>query len=83
MTKATLRDVPVAELRGRRVLLRADLNVPLEGEHIIDETRIREAGDRVVLHPSLGGESDGDGHRATLACSIRSSQTENPTPGIG
>jgi len=76
MTKATLRDVPAAELRGRRVLLRADLNVPLEGEHIIDETRIREtlptlrllrdAGARVIVLSHLGRPKGRPDPRCTL-----------------
>lgn len=59
--KKTLDDV---ELAGRRVLMRADLNVPLEGGRITDTTRIEaslpsvrrvlDAGGRLVLVSHLG-----------------------------
>jgi len=54
----------LGELRGRRVLVRADLNVPLDGTTITDDGRIRaalptltrlvEAGARVVVISHLG-----------------------------
>jgi len=61
MDKKTVRDVDVA---GKRVFLRADLNVPLDDNRITDDTRIRaslptiiyllERGASVVLASHLG-----------------------------
>jgi phosphoglycerate kinase len=64
MTAQLLRDLPASSLAGQTVLVRADLNVPLEDGVITDETRIRAslptleyltaAGARVVLFSHLG-----------------------------
>ena len=40
MNKKTIRDV---DLSGKRVLVRVDFNVPLDGDTITDDTRIRAA----------------------------------------
>jgi len=54
----------LGDLRGRRVLVRSDLNVPLDGDRITDDGRIRasvptirrlaDAGARVVVAAHLG-----------------------------
>ena len=64
MSKKNIQDLAAASLKGRTVLVRADLNVPLDGTRISDDQRIRasiptlrlliDAGARVVLLSHLG-----------------------------
>lgn len=64
MRKKTLDDLDVAELQGRRVLVRVDYNVPIENGKVADDTRIRatlptlrylvENGAALVLVSHLG-----------------------------
>jgi len=64
MAVATLDDLLASGVRGRRVFVRADLNVPIAAGHVGDDTRIRaslptlrrllQAGARVVVASHLG-----------------------------
>ncbi len=68
----------LGDLRGRRVLVRSDLNVPLDGSTITDEGRIRasvptikalaEKGARVIVTAHLG-RPDGQPEPEVLAAS--------------
>lgn len=78
MAKKSVGDLSKADLEGKRVLVRADLNVPMDGEqNITDDTRIRAAvptlkylvdnGAKVLLTSHLGRPKDGPEDKFRLA----------------
>lgn len=77
MEKKNLDALKSEGLQGTKVLVRADLNVPLDGDRVSDETRIRaslptlrellDAGARVVLLSHLGRPGGEEDERFSLA----------------
>src|SRR5208282_5558248 len=73
MTKLTIQDL---ELRGKRVFIRVDFNVPLKDGVVTDETRIRETiptlrlaiqkGARLILASHLGRPKGGPDSKFSL-----------------
>ena len=73
MNKLTIKDL---ELKGKRVFIRVDFNVPLKGEVVTDDTRIRETlptlnlatqkGARLILASHLGRPKGGPDPKYSL-----------------
>jgi len=76
MAKKSVGDLSEADLKGKRVLVRCDLNVPLDGKTITDDTRIRasvptvkylmQKGAKVLLSSHLGRPKDGPEDKFSL-----------------
>ncbi|HSG46400.1 MAG TPA: phosphoglycerate kinase [Longimicrobiales bacterium] len=90
MAKRLLRTLAPEQLRGRRVLVRADLNVPLDGDTVTDETRIRAslptleylagAGARVILMSHLGRPKGSPDPASSLAPVAQRLAALSPVP---
>jgi len=76
MAKKSVGDLSEADLKGKKVLVRCDLNVPLDGKTITDDTRIRASiptveyliskGAKVLLSSHLGRPKDGPEDKFSL-----------------
>ena len=76
VAKKSVGDLSKADLEGKRVLVRCDLNVPLDGKTITDDTRIRasvptlkyllEKGAKVAACSHLGRPKDGPEDKFSL-----------------
>merc|ERR1711920_107609 len=77
MAKKSVGDLSGDDLKGKTVLVRCDLNVPLDGKTITDDTRIRasvptvkylmENGAKVLLASHLGRPKSGPEDKFSLA----------------
>lgn len=89
-TKKTVEDLTEADLKGKKVLVRCDLNVPLDGKTITDDTRIRSSiptleylkgkGAIVAVCSHLGRPKEGPEDKFSLApCAARMGELMSTT----
>jgi len=74
--KKSVKDLSPAELKGKKVLIRCDFNVPLDGKKITDDTRIRasvptikylmDMGAKVAISSHLGRPKGGPEDKFSL-----------------
>jgi len=80
--KKSIQDLADEDIKGKKVLIRCDLNVPLDGKTITDDTRIRasvptlkyliDKGASVAVCSHLGRPKDGPEDKFSLApCAAR------------
>ena len=85
MKKASVGDLSEGDLKGKKVLVRCDLNVPLDGKTITDDTRIRASvptikyllkkGAKVAISSHLGRPKNGPEDKFSLSpCADRLSE---------
>merc|ERR1719267_454635 len=77
MAKKSVSDLTEADLKGKAVLIRCDLDVPLDGKTITDDTRIRasvptvkylmDKGAKVAMCSHLGRPKEGPEDKFSLA----------------
>ncbi len=56
LMKPTFRSLDNADVKGKRVLLRVDLNVPMQNGKITDSTRIEEIAPTILELSDKGGK---------------------------
>src|ERR1044071_104279 len=76
MTKKTVADLDPKDIKNKRVLVRVDFNVPLNGDQITDDRRIEQAvptinaliekGAKVILMSHLGRPKGGPDAKYSL-----------------
>jgi len=82
VAKKSVKDLSSADLSGKKVLIRCDLNVPLDGKTITDDTRIRASvptikylldnGAKVAISSHLGRPKSGPEDKFSLGpCAVR------------
>ena len=82
MSKRTVLDLRPAEMKGKRAVVRVDFNVPLDGDRITDDSRIRaviptlealiKGGAKIVLLSHLGRPKGKPAAEFSLApCGVR------------
>lgn len=82
MVKKSVEDLSESDLKGKKVLVRCDLNVPLDGKTITDDTRIRRSiptieylkdkGAIVTVCSHLGRPKNGPEDKFSLGpCAVR------------
>lgn len=91
MAKKSVGTMKEADLKGKKVLIRCDLNVPLDGKTITDDTRIRASvetikylvdnGARVAVREPLGSTLS-DRHNVPVSVRSRRGHRYSAKPSV-